>query len=943
LTTVTQRSFSSGEISPSLYARTDIVKHATGLRTVRNNIILRYGGSSNRPGTQFIAEVSDPTKGIRLVPFVFSDTQTYILEFGEGYMRVHKNGVQQTLSGQAITGITQANPAVFTVTAHGYSNGDEVFVSGVSGMTQVNNRNFKVANVTANTFEITDLFGNNIDSTGYDAYTSGGLSYKVYEITTPYLESELSELQYVQSADVVTLVHPNHAPAELSRTGDTSWSLADVSFAPSIDFPTSVSVSAGGAGSENYRYKVTAIDAETGEESLAGTITAAVLPTGATQANPVVITAAGHGYAQDDEIYIENIQGMTELNGRNFFVDNPTANTFELFDTDGTNYSAYTSNGTIRKTFTELVSASVPSTSAPHTISWSRVSSAIEYNIYKESNGVYGQIGVATGTSFEDINITPNTSLIPPISRNPFVGTGNYPSAVSYIQQRLTFANTDNDPEKIFMSRTANFKNFTTSTPTQSDDAVTFNMAGRQINEVKSLVDLGRLVVMTTGGEWSLSGGTDGVITPTTVNPKQYSYNGSGNLQPIIIDGSAIYQQARGSIIRDLAYNFEVDGYNGSDLTLFSAHLFDKFTLSDWAFQQIPHSILWVVRSDGELLGMTYVKNQQVIAWHHHDTEGGTFENVAVVPEGNEDALYVTVKRTVNGQERRYIERLASRKITDIVDNIFMDSSLSYDGRNTGSTTMTLSGGTTWESTETLTLTASVATFVSTDPGNIIQLKILDSAGEVTDIVRFTINAYTSSTVVTGKPHKTVPAALRSTATTAWAKAVDELAGLWHLEGKDVSVFGDGFVVASPNNDSYDTVTVSSGKITLDKPYAVIHVGLPYLCDLETLDIDTNNGETLQDKNKIVDLVNMFVEETRGVFVGPKPPSNDTTDPLEDLIEFKIRNSEDYDSPVSLTTDNIDVNIKGEWNSNGRVFIRQVDPIPMTILSISPAGRFPFR
>jgi len=457
-------------------------------------------------------------------------------------------------------------------------------------------------------------------------------------------------------------------------------------------------------------------------------------------------------------------------------------------------------------------------------------------------------------------------------------------------------------------------------------------MAGRQVNEVQSLIDLGRLVILTTGGEWSAEG-DGGVITPTTINTKQYSYNGSGDLQPIVIDGAAIYQQARGSIIRDLTYNFEISGYSGNDLTIFSAHLFDKFTIVDWSFQQIPHSILWVVRSDGVLLGMTFVKSQQVIAWHRHDF-GGLVENVSVVPEGNEDTLYVTVKRTINGKSVRYVEKLTSRQINDIVDNKFMDSHLSYDGRNTNTShTMTLSGGTTWEYTETLTLTSSTSFFSANDVGNAIHYQ----DGEV---LRLTITEYTSATEVQVKPHKTVPVTYRSQAVSEWEKAVDELTGLWHLEGKDVAIFGDGFVVASPNNASYDIVTVANGKVTLDKPYAVIHVGLPYLSDIETLDIDTPNGETISDKSKIVGEVNMFVEETRGIFVGPKPPSG--TDPLENLVEFKLRDVEDYDSPVSLTTDNISVNIKPEWNSNGRVFVRQVDPIPMTILSVSPAGKFPF-
>ena len=936
MTTLSQRSFSAGEISPSLYARVDLVKYATGLRTCRNNIILRYGGAANRPGTEFVCEVNDSAFNVRLIPFIFNASQTYVLEFGDLYMRVIKDGSQVTLPAKNISAITKANPAVVTSNSHGYSNGDEVYITDVGGMTQINNRNYKISGVTTNTFELNDMSGSNpIDSTGYSTYTSGGTSEKVYQITTTYTYEDLSSLNYVQSGDVITIVHPDYPPKELSRTGDTSWTLSTISFSPDQTAPTGLSASAGGSGSNTFRYKVTAVNAETGEESLAGTANATTSISAITKADPCVVTSNSHGISNGEEVYISSVVGMTELNGRRFIANNVATNTFELLDVDSTNYTTYVSGGTVQKAFVKLTSAATPSSSAPNTISWSVVSDASEYNVYKESNGVYGQIGVASGTSFQDINITANISYTPPTTRNPFIGSGNYPSTVTYIQQRLAFANTDNDSEKIWLSRTGNFKNFTTSSPSQSDDAITFTMAGRQVNEVKSLLDLGRLVILTSGGELSAEGDS-GVLTPTAINLRQSSYNGSGDLQPLLVDNSALYQQARGSIVRDLAYNFDSSGYVGNDLSIFSAHLFDKYTLSDWAYQQIPHSIVWIVRSDGTLLGMTYVKTQQVIAWHVHDTQNGVFENVVVVPEGNEDIVYFVIKRTINGNDVRYIEKLTSRQVIDVIDNIFMDSALSYDGRNVGSTTMTLSGGSSWVYTETLTLTASSGFFTSADVGN--EIHLTGSDGEV---IRAEITAYTSATVVSVLPNRTVPSSLRTIATTTWTKAVDEVAGLWHLEGEDVSVFADSFVVSSPNNVAYDTITVENGKIILDKPYGVIHVGLPYSSDIETLDIDSPNGESMIDKSKLVSKVTLFVEDTRGVWCGPKPPSDDSVDPLEDLTELKVRNNEGYDSPVDLKTGDISVNIQPEWNTNGRVFIRQIDPIPMTILSINPSGKFP--
>ena len=937
-----QRSFSGGEIAPSLYARVDTVKYETGVRTLRNYFVMRHGGAQSRAGSEFVAEVSDSTATVRTIPFIFNASQTYVLEFGNLYMRVHLDGVQQTEAATIITDITEANPGVVTTSgSHGYSNGDEVFISGVAGMTQVNNRNLKVADVTATTFELQTMDSVDLDTSGYTAYVSEGTAEKVYEIVTPYTTADLADLHYVQSADVITIVHSSYAPRELARTGHTSWSLSTISFKPQNDFPT-VLAATGTAGAVDQDYRVTAIDNATSEESLPGTEATNAI-TDITQADPGVVTTGTHGYANGDHVYIQAVVGMTEVNNRTVIVSGSTSTTFQLVDLDGNNidttgYTAYSSAGTAGRIDLQK-SLLQASSSDPITLTWTAAAGASEYNIYKAVNGVYGFIGTSATTSFADVGATPDTSDTPPKDSDIFLEAGDFPSTVSYIQQRRSFANTTNEPETTWMSKIGQFSNFTKSRPLQADDSIKFSLAGRQVNEVEHLLDIGRMVVMTSGSEITVNGDDAGVITSTTINNKTHSYNGSSSVRPLVISGNALYVQARGSIVRDLGFDFQVDGYRGNDLTIFSAHLLDGFTITDWAYQQIPHSIVWAVRSDGALIGLTYVNEQQMLAWHRHDFgAGATAENVVVIPDGDEDAVYVTVKRTIDGRTTRYIERISTRQLSDIKDFKGMDSSLSYDGRNTGATTMTLSGGTTWEYDETLTATASGAQFFSTDVGNAINIR--DGDG---NLIRFTIEAYTSATIVTGKPDKTVPTSLRAVAVTDWDDAVDQLSGLWHLEGETVSVFADGFVVGSPNNPEYTTVTVADGTITLDKPFGVIHVGLPITADFETLDIDTPNGETLSDKNMLITAITIFFEKTRGIFAGSKPPTDDTVDPLEDLNELKLREQEGYDSPVDLVTDKVDINVHSLWNSNGRVFIRQVDPLPSTILAVHPSGFIPVR
>lgn len=915
-------------------------------------MVMRHGGTVSRPGTSFVCEVKDSTKTVRLIPFIFNSSNTYVLEFGNLYVRFIKNGAQITETAQNITGITNASTGVLTYSgADNYANGDEVVISGIVGPIgrYLNGRNFKVAglNAGANTFQLNYLDGTAVNTTSMGSYTSGGTIAEVYTVTSSYVEADLPALKFVQSADVITIVHPSYAPTELARTSDTSWAFSAVSSLPRATGANNLGATAGGGGANTYRYTVTRIDPDTGEESLPAAVSLlGASISGVTAAYPVSVAATAHGFVTGDWVFV-SFAGMVEIHERIFKITRTDANNFTLNGEDGSLYADNGGTGGANLRSKTLTSAAAPTAAAPHVLTWDDengpANSNTFYNIYKEIDGVFGYIGIARGGTFSDVGYSPNVDSQPPFPNNPFVGAGNYPAAVTYFQQRILYTGSNNEPETTRGSRTGLFTNFTTSAVLQDDDALTFTLIGRQVNRMKDLLDIGKLVALTEAGVWSIEGDGAGIITPTAINPKQRSYIGSSSLSPLVVGGNALYVQARGSAVRDLSYELQSDGYRGNDLTIFSSHLVEGYTISDWAYQEIPNSIVWIVRSDGTLLGLTYVLDQQVIGWHRHDTDGA-FENVCSIPEGTEDAVYVVVERTIGSSTKRYIERLNTRFVTSetIADFVGMDCALSYDGRNTGSRTMTLSGSG-WTYQDTLTLTASTAFFTSDDVGNQIHLNVVDDDGLVTDTVRCSITAYTSTTVVSVLPHKTVPASLRAAATLEWGRAVDELTGLWHLEGKTVSVFGDGFVVASPYNSTYSTLTVSGGAITLDRPRVVVHVGLPYLCDLETLDIDVAEGESLASRKKSVGKVTLHTEKTRGVFIGRKAPSDDETDALENLYEAKVRNEEGYDDPVALATGTIDVIIQPGWDSNGRVFIRQVDPVPISVLAATPEAMVPVR
>ena len=218
--------FTAGEISPRLEGRITIKKYNEGLSDLTNMVVMPHGGVRRRPGTEFLGEVKSSSVKTRLIPFQFKTSDTYILEFGDQYMRVYRNGLQVlTGSAKTITDVTQANPGVVTSASHGYSDGDEIYIDSIGGMTELNGRNYIVANATTNTFTLQDLFGNDIDTSGFTAYTSGGSADKIYEIATPYVEADLFDLRYAQSADTMYIVHPSYDIRVLTRTGSAAWIL----------------------------------------------------------------------------------------------------------------------------------------------------------------------------------------------------------------------------------------------------------------------------------------------------------------------------------------------------------------------------------------------------------------------------------------------------------------------------------------------------------------------------------------------------------------------------------------------------------------------------------------------------------------------------------------------------------------------------------------------
>lgn len=304
--------FVGGELSPRMRGRAGLDVYEKGLYKVVNFIPETQGPLRYRNGTVRVTVTEANQEGV-LIPFVFNDTQAYVIEATEKRMRFYMSEGIILEDNKNITAATSADPAVITSASHGYSDGDMVYISSVTGMTELNGRFFKVSNKDTNTFELQDEFGVDVDSSSYTAYVSGGTVARVYGIDTPYVEEHLDKIRYTQNADTMYLVHKYYEPRKLTRTDHDAWSIA--------------------------------IFSRTNDPFLNKKVISAV-----TQATEGVVTSTSHGYSDGDIIIIEAVVGMIELNGGVFVVSDKDANTFKIKNLDGdyintTGYSAYVSDG----------------------------------------------------------------------------------------------------------------------------------------------------------------------------------------------------------------------------------------------------------------------------------------------------------------------------------------------------------------------------------------------------------------------------------------------------------------------------------------------------------------------------------------------------------------------------------------------------------------------
>ncbi len=658
--------FTGGELSPRLDGRNDLSKYNSGCKTLENMIVYPHGSASRRSGSQFVSEVKDNSKKTRLISFEFSTIQTYILEFGDQYIRFYKD------SGQIL---------------------------------------------------------------------SGG---SAYEISSPYLEAELFDIKFAQSADTMYICHPNHHPRKLTRSGHTSWSLVDD-----------------------------------------------VITNGPFMDHNIETTTATPSHKSVGQTSTVTFSSTTGVNANQGFLSTDVGRLLHITD------------GHIKIT-------SVTSTT------------------------------VVVGVVIKDLNETGSTT---DFALGSFSDTSGYPSCVTFFEQRLVFAATITQPQAIFFSRSADYENFDDNYhgTVADDDAIVYTIASNQVNAIRFLTATRTLIIGTAGGEFAADGGGTGeAITPTNILINKQSNHGAANVDGISLGNATLFLQRAKRKIRELAYNFDVDGYTAPDLTILAEHITES-GITQMAYQEEPNSIIWCVRTDGQLLGFTYQREQQVTAWHRHII-GGSFgsgnavvESVEVLPtDDSEYQVWIIVKRTINGATKRYVEYLHNLKFdtTDDTSFNYLDSQLAYDG-----------------------------------------------------------------------------------------SATTTISGLDHLEGQTVSVLANG--------STHPNKVVSSGAITLERSSTKVKVGLPYVSLLQTMRIDAgaNNG-TSQSKTKRIYEITARLYESIGIEIGPD---------LHNMERIPFRSSSNaMNSGINVFTGDKEIEFRGNYETDGFIFVRQNQPLPLTVLSLYP-------
>lgn len=910
-----QPAFTGGEISAEVANRVDLDKYQLAVLQAYNCLIKPHGPIYRRPGMKYMARTKYSDKACILVPFNGADSTDYLLEIGEKYIRVHKNGLYINIEVMTPYTADMLQDLRFVQSA------DTMFIASgkypVKQLARYSDTDWRFAD-----FEITDMYFD--ESTSLENYS--GISYTVPG-TYQFQPTVTGEYQ-IDIAGAgggggggVRYSNPgNHGHHYYCVGGGAGGNGERIIKTVTLSKDTSytVTVGSGGAGGGGTGSYGTASNGGDGENSTACGLTGRG-GTGGSGGSRVSIDgsyestrgvqgttygAGGGGIGGVAGTKYKDNAGKAGANGwvKILYTGNkeltPSGTQGDITLTSNKNIFASSKPGAYIKLKQEIASKTVSTSNGTtervrvgenwkvishgtwtgsFTIeksddgeSWKeyrKYTSKSDYNP-SESGSVTEPVflravcTITSGTCTVDLTamaynaegvvklteITSDSTAKAHVEKelgstdmttNFLWGAWSeefgYPQTLCFFQDRLCFGGTKKQPYMVWMSRTGDYGNFSVekaSGTVTDDSAVALAFVSRKQFKILHLIASTDLIVLTAGNEWTVSGSD--TVTPSKAVPKMQTTRGCSTVEPLMIGGRIVFVQGRGSTVRDMAYSYETDSYGGNDLTLLAKHIIENVQIVDSAYKQEPDSTIYFVRSDGTMACLSYIMEQKVYAWSTIETQG-KIEAVAAVQEGDEDIIYLVVKREINGVTVRNIEYLAKNpaKSNNPDDYIMLDNAIEY------STAEKSSGETEIDAAE--------------------------------------------------------------------------------LAGEKVTVIGDGRM--------YSGLTVSQdGAVTL--PAAVQHafIGLPYrsIVELPNVEIKTGDG-TMQGRKKQISNCILRLSNSLGGMVGPYINTMD-------LMNFDEQSAV---SNIKLFTGDKHMTLPiGGFNNEGRVIIVTDEPYPFNLLAV---------
>ena len=818
-----QTTFSGGEFSPLIQGRVDSERYKTGLDICLNYIPTLQGPLVRRPGSKYIANAKDPSKPPTLVPFQFSTTQTYALEFGDRYVRFFAN------EGEIITSSNQ-----FKFTA---------FV-GFPGKSTIS-----TFTCVRDTYTVRPGEGTIISS----SFVAAG---SLLELQTPYAYTDAQNLKYAQNGDTLFITHPLYPPMKLQRFGQTSWDLKPVLFQ---DGPY-LALNSYKKFADSTR--ITLTPTTTGIGFLDTGPAFSVYGAANNGAGLVrITTSASHGYQSGDKVYIAPsaslpaymTNGTSSIANSFWTITAIGATTFDLncvFSTGATG-----STGTVAPALFELNQSSptvwsdsgavTTGSTIIHPRNIGLINAGIRYsgNIFSVSSPSRASI-----TMFDTL---PNTSAVVGWFTGVYSGGNGFPNATCFHQDRLALAGTTNFPQEVDLSTTSIYENFSPSSSSQqvvATNALSLNLLSADSNAVQWIKSSNQgLLAGSVSNEWQIAPSTTGqALAPTNVNASPTSYYGSANVDAVQAGNATLYVQKAFRKVREMNYFFQVGTFRSTDLAELSEHITAPRVIK-MAVQKEPLPLVWAVRSDGVLLSMSYNRDDQTIkaGWARHILGGrsdsaGTapqVKSIAVITSSNAatDQLWMTVNRYVNGSSTTTIEILTTPWNASLPqeDGYCLDNGITYDAPiaitnipiqtsavNIASFGHGMVDGDTVQITDVVGLNSSTTDSLgNTTIVNLLNEQIFTVGSSFA--LGFQLQDANGNQIVNGTSSVYVSGGV-------FRKRVTHISGLTWLKTETVGIVADGGIQS-------DVVVDSSGLITLSSPAAKVQIGYRYNSDGSTL------------------------------------------------------------------------------------------------------------